>query len=157
MMNSNSRTAVGTINPARFVMSGAAQASLVAGSNGILLAAQCSGPGVPIIGIGHESTTAMMGTQAQIDFVLQGYPAATVGKPLRVYEDGESTLLVVGSGQIVEPDDYLISDASGNAVPLRYASVAAGIHWVGARAIEYGFAGDPIFVQVYTRAVTKPA
>lgn len=158
MMNSNSRTAAGTINPFRFVMSGAVAASSVtnpSANQGILLALQATA-NAPIIGIGAEWTTAMSGTLGQINYVPQNFPAAALNDKIRVYEDGESTLLMVGSGQIVEPDDLLKSDASGNALPLNYAAAASGIHWVGARAIEGGFAGDPIFVQVYTRAVTKP-
>lgn len=156
MTNSKSRTAAGTINPFVFVQSGAVSASAVANSDGILLALQCTGTGVPILGIGAEWTNAMMGTEWQTNFSPQGYPAATVGQKIRVYEDGEDTVMTVGSGYIVEPDDLLISDASGNAVPLRLATAASGTHWVGARAIEYGFAGDPIRVSVYTRPYTKP-
>ena len=159
MVNSQSRTAAGTINPFRFVISGAVAAASVtnpAANQGILLALQATGGTAPIIGIGAEWTNAIMGTQWQVNFVPQGFPAAAVNDKIRVYEDGENTILMVGSGYIVEPDDLLVSDASGNGIPLRHATASSGFYWVGARALEYGFPGDPIAVQVYTRPYTKP-
>ncbi len=159
MRNSNSRTAAGVINPFRFVMSGAVASASVtnpSANQGILLALQCTGGTSPPIGIGAEWTSAMSGTQTQLSFVPQNYPAASVNQQIRVYEDGESTMLCVGSGYIVEPDDLLMSDASGNGIPYRYASASSGFVWIGARALEYGFPGDPIAVQVYTRPLTKP-
>ena len=150
-----SRTAAGTINPFRFVQSGVT--SPLADGSTVLLALQCTGAGVPIIGIASEWTDNIMGTQWQTTLIPQGYPAAAIGDKVGVYLDSSmDTLLMVGSGFIVEPDDLLISDASGNAKPFNPKSASSGINWVGARAIEGGFAGDVIRVQVYTRAVTIP-
>jgi len=134
--NSKSRIAGGTINPFVFVI----------GNPGVELGAlQCAGSG-EIIGIGAEFTNAMMG---QALAPAQGFPAAVAGQGIKVYEDGEDTIIMVGSGQVVQPDNLLVSDASGNAKPIALATV--GLQWIGARAIEGGVAGDPIRVSVYTR------
>lgn len=136
--NSKSRIAGGTINPFTFIM----------GNPGVELGAlQATGSGAPIIGIGAEFTNAMMG---QALAPAQGFPAATSGQAIRVYEDGEDTIIAVGSGYTVEPDNLLVSDGSGNAIPLSLTNTSA-IQWIGARAIEAGVAGDPIRVSVYTR------
>lgn len=138
--NSKSRIAYGTINPFTFIQ----------GKPGVMLGAlQCSGPGVEIIGIGAEWTNAMMGQAYQTSLIPQGFPAATTGQAIKVYEDAEDTIIMVGSGYTVMPDNLLVSDASGNAVPINLA--ASGNQWIGARAIEAGVAGDPIRVSVYTR------
>lgn len=139
MTNSLSRIAGGTINPFTFIQ----------GQPGVMLGAlQCTGAGVPIIGIGAEWTNAMMGQAYQTTLIPQGFPAATSGQSIRVYEDGENTILMVGSGYTVMPDNLLVSDASGNGIPV---GASAGQQYVGARAIEAGIAGDIIRVQVYTR------
>jgi hypothetical protein len=139
-MNSKSRIAGGTINPFVFIQ----------GIPGVELGAlQCSGAGVEIIGIGAEWTNSMMGANQQTTLVPQGFPAATTGQDIKVYEDGEDTIIMVGSGYTVQPDNLLVSDASGNAIPINLA--AAGVQWVGARAVEAGVAGSPIRVSVYTR------
>lgn len=145
-MASLSRIAGGTINPFTFII----------GNPGVILGAlQATGEGLPIIGIGAEFTNAMMGQAAQTAYVPQGFPAAISGQAIKVYEDGEDTIIMVGSGQTVQPDNLLTSDASGNAKP---ASITdAGLRWVGARAIEGGTAGDPIRVKVYTRPLTVPS
>lgn len=138
--NSKSRIAGGTIRPFSFIM----------GQPGVVLGAlQCSGSNVPIIGIGPEWTNEMMGTQWQRNYLPAGYPAAVAGQSIRVYEDGEDALILVGSGQTVSPDDYLTSDASGYAV--RVTNPLAGTVYIGARAIEGGTAGQVIRVQVRTR------
>lgn len=143
--NSKSRTAGGTINPFRFIQ----------GNPGVMLGAlQCTGAGVEIIGIAQEFTDFIMGANQQPTLVPQGWPAAVSGQQVRVYEDGEDTILFVGSGFTVMPDTLLVSDASGNGVPFNAAG--ATLQWIGARAIEAGVAGDPIRVSVYTRPV-KPA
>ncbi len=137
--NSKSRIAGGTINPFVFIV----------GNPGVELGAlQCAGSG-EIIGIGAEFTNAMMGQNLQPQLVPQGFPAAYVGQGIKVYEDGEDTIIMVGSGQTVQPDNLLISDASGNAKPLAIGT--PGLQWIGARAIEGGAEGDPIRVSVYTR------
>lgn len=139
MTNSLSRIAYGTINPFTFVI----------GMPGTELGAlQCTGGGVPIIGVAPEWTNNMMGTAWQTQLIPQGYPAAASGQSIRVYEDGENALLMIGSGFTVEPDNLLVSDASGCGKPV---ASAAGQQFVGARAIEPGVAGDIIRVQVYTR------
>lgn len=138
--NAKSRIAGGTINPFVFIQ----------GNPGVELGAlQCTGAGVPIIGIGAEWTNAMMGQQYQTTLIPQGFPAATTGQGIRVYEDGEDTIIMVGSGYTVMPDSLLVSDASGNAIPISLA--ASGNQWIGARAIEAGVAGQPIRVSVFTR------
>ena len=125
----------GTINPFVFVI----------GQPGVELGAlQCAGSG-EIIGIGAEWTNAMMG---QTNAPVQGFPAAYVGQGIRVYEHGEDTVIMVGSGQVVQPDNLLVSDGSGNAAPLNLAGVGAKFY--GGRAIEGGAAGDVIRVSVYT-------
>lgn len=134
--NSKSRVAGGTINPFSFII----------GQPGVELGAlQCTGSG-EIIGIGAEFTMAMMG---QALGPAQGFPAAYIGDGIKVYEDGEDTIIMVGSGQVVQPDNLLVSDGSGNAKPCTLSG--GGLQWVGARAIEGGVAGDPIRVSVYTR------
>jgi hypothetical protein len=139
--NSLSKIAYGTINPFTFVQD----------APGILNGAlQCSGPGVPIIGIAQEWTDNAPGTRWQQAFTPQGYPAAASGEPLRLYQDfDQNAMVMVGSGQTVEPGSMLVSDASGYAVQINLA--ASGQQWVGARAIEGGVAGDVIRVAVYTR------
>lgn len=139
-MASKSRIAAGTINPFRFI---------IGQPNVELGALQCTGTGSPIIGIAAEWTNAMMGANNQTSLVPQGFPAALTGQAVRVYEDGEDTIIMVGSGQTVSPDNLLVSDASGNAVPINLAG--SGVQWIGARAIEGGTAGDPIRCSVYTR------
>lgn len=143
----NSRIAAGTINPFTFLQSGATNPQ---NNSGQLTALQCSGPGVPIIGIAPEWTNNMMGTQAQQSFAPGGWPAATAGQAIRVYGDGEEALLMVGSGYTVEFDNYLVSDASGNGVPINLTSTSAE-QWIGAQALEAGVAGDVIRVLVYLR------
>lgn len=138
--NAKSRIAGGTINPFVFIQ----------GNPGVVLGAlQCTGAGVPIIGIGPEWTNQMMGANNQTTQTPQGYPAATSGQAIRVYEDGEDCMIMIGSGYTVMPDQLLISDASGYAIPTAIAST--GVRWIGARAIEAGVAGDVIRVTVYTR------
>lgn len=149
MDNTLSRIAYGTINPMRFIQD----------APGIINGAlQCSGPGVPIVGCGIESVTQMMGTSAQVTYTAQGYPAAASGNGIRIYgENGPETMIIVGSGQTILPNQLLISDASGNAVGLDIASASAGVKWIGGRAIEGGDAGNPIRVQPFSyRSYTKP-
>lgn len=150
-LNSHSRIAAGTINPCRFVQTGN-MAAIPAGADGNqLLALQCTGAGMEIIGIGAEWTNAMMGTAIQTGLVPQGFPTAAAGDTIRVYEDGEDAMIFVGSGQTVQPDNLLVSDASGNAVPLNPASARTNAQYVGARALEAGVAGNFIRCQVFTR------
>lgn len=138
-MASLSRIAGGTINPFTFII----------GQPGVELGAlQCTGGASPIIGIGAEWTNAMMGQNFQTLLVPQGFPAALATQPIRVYEDGEDTIIMVGSGYTVMPDNLLVSDASGNAIPINLA--ASGNQWIGAQAIEAGYAGVPIRVKVRT-------
>lgn len=139
MTNSKSRMAYGTINPFTFIQGG---------TGFILGALQCTGGASEIIGIGAEWTNAMMGQAFQTSLVPQGFPAAASGQSIRVYEDGEDTILMVGSGFTVMPDMLLKSDASGNGIPI---TATAGNQWIGARAVEGGVAGDIIRVSVYTR------
>lgn len=147
----NSRVAAGTINPFTFIQSGAMVASDATSNppftGGELTALQCSGAGIEILGIGAEWTNAMMG---QVLAPAQGFPCATKGQGIRVYGDGEETIIAVGSGYTVAPDQLLISDASGNAIPLVPTSTSL-VQWIGARAIEGGVAGDPIRVTVVLR------
>lgn len=150
----NSRIAAGTINPFTFIQTGAMVASDPTTNppftGGELTALQCTGGGVEILGIAAEWTNAMMGTLVQTSLVPQGFPAATKGQGLRVYGDGEETIIMVGSGYTVVPDQLLCSDASGNAIPISSTNTSKTA-WVGARAIEGGVAGDPIRVTVVLR------
>jgi hypothetical protein len=150
--NAKSRVAAGTINPFTFIQSGAMVASDSANgfTGGQLTALQCTGSGVEIIGIGAEWTNAMAGANNQSPYSL---PAATIGQGIRVYEDGEDTIVMVGSGYNVMWDQLLTSDASGNAIPANVST--ASTQWIGARAIEAGIAGDVIRVSVYTRGPYK--
>lgn len=142
--NSLSRIAMGTINPFRFIQDAPGIPF------GVL---QCSGAGVPILGIAAEWIDNMPGTRWQTAFVPQNYPAAASGEPIRVYEDFDmNAMLLVGSGFNVMPGMLLVSDASGNGKPLVMSG--GGAQWVGARALEGGTAGTVIRVQVYTRFVT---
>lgn len=143
----NSRVAAGTINPFSFIQTG--NMLTVNGSNE-LLALQCTGPGVEILGIAAIWTDNLMGTQQQLNFAPQGYPAAVSGEGLMVWGDGNETIVMVGSGYTVEPDNLLGSDASGNAIPIS-ATNTSKTAWIGARAIEGGVAGDPIRVTVVLR------
>jgi hypothetical protein len=137
--NSSSRIAYGTINPNRFVQDAPGIPF------GVL---QCSGAGVPIVGIAAEWLDNMPGTRWQTAFVPQNYPNAASGEPVRLYETVDmNAMIVVGSGQTIMPNMLLISDASGNAKPVVMSG--GGSQWVGARALEGGLAGDPIRVQVY--------
>lgn len=142
--NSLSRIAYGTINPFRFVQD----------APGILNGAlQATGGGVPIVGIAQEWTDNIMGTNWQTQFTPQGYPAAASGEPLRLYQDFDmNAMILVGSGFNVLPNQLLVSDASGNAVPINLAT--QGTQWIGARAIEGGTAGTLIRCQVYTTPYT---
>lgn len=135
--NSQSRIAMGTINPFTFVQD----------APGVPFGAlQCTGSGVPIIGVAVEWTNNMMGTSWQTAFTPQGYPAAASGQPIGVYEQGgPGAMVVVGSGQTCLPNQMLSSDASGYAKPL---AVGSGANWVGARALEGGVAGTLIRVEV---------
>lgn len=137
--NTLSRIAYGTINPMRFVQD-------APGIQGGVL--QCSGPGVPIVGICAEWLSNMPGTAWQTAFVPQNYPAAASGQPIRLYGVVDmNTMVVVGSGQTVLPNQLLVSDASGNAAPISLAS--SSLQWIGARAIEGGVAGNPIRCETY--------
>lgn len=146
-VNSLSRVAYGTINPMRFVMD-------VAGIiNGVLQATA----NAPIAGISNIDVDNMPGTRWQQAFVPQMYPCAASGEPVRLYEENDwDTMVTVASGYTVLPNQFLTSDASGNAVPLNTSTAASGLYWVGAKAIEAGVAGDPIRVQVRTFPFTKP-
>jgi hypothetical protein len=136
----NSRVAGGTIQIASFIQ----------GNPGVQLGAlQCSGAGVEILGIAQEFTNAMMG---QALAPAQGFPAATVGQHIRVYGDGEETVVIVGSGYTIMPDNLLTSDGSGFAIPI---TLGATTQWIGARAIEAGLPGDPIRVTVVLRPPYK--
>lgn len=147
----NSRVAAGTINPFTFIQSGAMVAS-DPNSNppftgGELTALQCTGAGVEILGIGPVWTNNMMGQLVQTSLLPQGYPAATKGQGIQIWGDGEETIIMVGSGYTVQPDQLLGSDASGNAIPISSTNTSKTA-WVGARAIEGGVAGDVIRVTV---------
>ncbi len=133
----------GTIQPFSFVQ---AQPNT---QQGLL---QCTGAGVPIIGIGPEWVNNMMGTLVQTQLVPGGFPAAVAGQGVRLYGPLEEALLMVGSGQTVSPNQLLVSDASGFAAPCNIA--ASGQQWVGAMAIEGGTAGSPIRVRSLTFPVT---
>lgn len=150
--NAKSRIAAGTINPFVFIQTGNMVATSAADrfTGGELTALQCTGAGVEIIGIGAEWTNAMAGANNLSPYNM---PAATIGQAIRVYEDGEDTVIMVGSGYTVVPDTLLTSDASGNAIPANVAT--ASTQWIGARAIEAGVAGDVIRVSVYTRCPYK--
>lgn len=145
-VNSLSRMAYGTINPMRFVMD----------APGIILGAlQCTANG-QIIGVANIDVDNMPGTRWQTAFVPQMYPCAASGEPVRLYEENDwDTMVVVASGHTVLPNQFLYSDASGNAVPLNTATASNGIYWVGAKSIEGGVAGDPIRVKVQTFPFTK--
>jgi len=150
----NSRVAAGTIGPFKFIQTGAMVASDPTSNppftGGELTALQCTGAGVEILGIGAEWTNAMMGTLIQTSLLPQGFPAATKGQGIRVYGDGEETIIMVGSGYNVVNDQLLVSDASGNAIPLN-PTATTPVQWIGARAIEAGIAGDVIRVSVVLR------
>ncbi len=146
----NSRIAAGTINPFTFIQTGAMVSSIPNAANGELTALQCTGGGVEILGIAPEWTNAMMGTPVQTSLVPQGYPAAVAGQGIRCYGDGEEALLMVGSGYNVVQDQLLMSDASGNGIPIS-ATNTSKLAWVGARSIEAGQAGDVIRVTVVLR------
>lgn len=135
--NSSSRIAMGTIKPFSFVQD----------APGVAFGAlQCTGAGVPIIGVAAEWTNNMMGTSWQTAFTPQGYPAAASGNPIRIYEQFDmNAMVVVGSGQTVMPNQLLASDASGYA---KGVTLGGGAQWVGARALEGGDAGTLIRVQV---------
>ena len=143
----NSRYAAGTINPFRFIQTDPAQTYYPE-----LSCLQCTGSGVEILGIAAEWTNAMMG---QTLAPPQGFPDATVGQGVRVYGDGEETILCVGSGVTVLVDNLLTSDASGNGIPITLASTSN--QFIGARALENGLPGDPIRVTVCLRPYTKSA
>jgi hypothetical protein len=133
--NSLSRIAYGTINPMRFVQ----QAPGIIGG-----ALQASGPTVPTLGIAWESVT---GPQGAFGTPAQGYPAAASGQGFRMYGPVDmNTMVIVGSGYTVMPGNELVSDASGNAVPLDLTTTT--VHWVGARAFEGGVEGNPIRVEI---------
>lgn len=145
----NSRYAGGTINPFQFL-----QPFVGTPPAGVpdveLLCLACSGAGVEIIGISQEWTNAPNGL---VNGPAQGPPAATAGQPIRVYGDGEETIIMVGSGYNVIVDQLLTSDASGNAIPANVAT--ASTQWIGARALESGVAGSPIRVTVQLRGPYK--
>lgn len=142
-----SKIAYGTINVMRFVQD----------APGILNGAlQATGQGTEIIGIAAEFTDNMMGTRWQTSFTVQGYPAAASGEPLKLYDESDmDTMIIVGSGQTVVPNQLLYSDASGNAVPV-VGSASSGTYWIGAKAIEGGLAGDPIRCRALRFPYTKP-
>lgn len=155
-MPGESRIAAGTILPSRFVQSGAVAATPtgVTGTN-MLLALQCTGPGVEILGIAHESTNIMMGTLTQTT-LIPVVPLATAGQPLGIWTEGAECVLYVGSGANVTCDQLLVSDASGNGVPLT-ATGSSPVRWVGARAIESGTANQLIRVKVVNYPFGAPA
>ncbi len=127
---SNSRTAGGTINIASFVMN----------QPGVELGAlQCSAGGIPV-GIAQEGPHGMPGAFGPAG--ASTLVAAQAGQPFRVYCNGEPALLTLGiSG--CNPDDFLVSDASGNALPVVLTN-SSSAQWVGARAVEGGVAGSII-------------
>jgi len=146
----NTRIAAGTINPFTFLQSGANVTGVANNPNQVeLQALQCTGAGVEIIGIGAEFTNAPNGLVGGPSTV----PAATTGQQIKVYGDGEETIIMVGSGYNVVQDQLLTSDASGNAIPANVAT--ASTQWIGARAIEAGIAGSPIRVSVVLRGPYK--
>lgn len=151
----NSRVAGGTIYPFSFIQRfvGTIPTNLPAGlpSPPELLCLQASGAGEEILGISQEWTNAPYGLPGQT--AGQCLPAATVGQQLMVYGDGSETIIMVGSGYNVVTDDLLTSDASGNAIPANVATSSA--QWIGARALEGGFAGSPIRVTVTLRGPYK--
>lgn len=146
----NSRIAGGTIYPFSFIQRFVG--TVPAGPNPAeLLCLQCSGSGVEIIGIAQEWTNQPWGLAGQT--AGNQLPAATVGQSLRVYGDGEETILMVGSGFNVVEDDLLTSDASGYGIPANVAT--ASTNWIGARALENANAGTPCRVTVQLRGPYK--
>lgn len=145
----NSRIAGGTIQPFSFVQRfvGSVPAAIL-NSPPELLCLQCSGTGVEILGISQEWTNAPLGLAGQTTV-----PAANAGERLMIYGDGAETIIMVGSGYNVMEDDDLTSDASGNAIPANVAT--SSTNWIGARALERGFAGSPIRVTVVLRGPYK--
>lgn len=145
----NTRTAAGTINPMTFIQTGNMVTTAIPGVQGNeLLALQCTGAGVEILGVAQEFANGPAGTPANAP---QVWPAATIGQPVRVYGDGEEAIVVVGSGYQIIPDQLLTSDASGNAIPV--GSPGAG-KWIGARAIESANGVDPPWGAGYPIRVT---
>lgn len=142
-----SRMAYGDVNPMRFVMAAPGQ----------FLGALQATANAQVIGISQIGVNNMPGTPWQTQFVPQMYPAAASGQGFQLYEEDDwDTMVVVGSGFTVLPNQWLISDASGNARPINTATVGSGLYWVGAQSIEPGVAGDPIRVKVTTFPLTIP-
>jgi len=145
----NSRMAAGTIFPFSFIQSGNVGPNQGSPSSNELLALQCTGAGIEIVGISAVWTDQMMGTAGQLQNYPVNTPAAVVGERLQVWGDGTETMVMVGSGYTVQPDNLLVSDASGFAIPINLS--ASGVQWIGARAIEAGVAGDVIRVTTVLR------
>ena len=134
-----SKIAGGNINICTFV-----QTDPAAPMNGCI---QCTGGNVPILGIAQEFTNQMAGTQGVTPAL-----AASKGQPIAIRDNApgdigmQDVLLCVGSGYTVEPDNYLVSDASGNGIPLSITSSRTTAQYVGAIAVEAGTPGSYIRV-----------
>jgi hypothetical protein len=95
-----------------------------------------------IVGIADQATYDPPGLNGSAAY------AATDGKPLRVYGQGDQCLLKVGSGAGVTQGDLLRSDASGNAVTVVGTVSGTAELYVGARALESANASELVRVEV---------
>ena len=138
-----SRIAGGNINICTFLISNPTAPLL-----GCL---QATGGNAPLLGIAQEFTNQMAGTLGTTPAL-----AAIAGQPVAVRTNQDiglqDVLLCIGSGYTVEPDNLLISDASGNGIPLNITSSRTTAQWIGAIAIEAGLPGQYIRVTPVTPA-----
>jgi hypothetical protein len=127
------RMAGGTIYPSRFVAKQTGNPYRVI---------QASADTDQVIGISDHRSKYLAGMFG----VSAPYPAAELDDGVRVYGDGETTLLEAGAA--FTADEYLVSDSSGRGV--RNLLGDAAVKGIGARAIESATAaGQLVKVQVH--------
>jgi len=128
-VNNRNFTAGGNINVCRFVTPSV---------NSDFTVIQATATTLPI-GISQMGQKGPPGVSGVTDDL-----AAASGDTLRVYGQGEETLLELGSGGI-QAGQYLQPDANGKGVA---APFTTGTIYIGAYALESGSAGEKVRVQV---------
>lgn len=101
-----------------------------------------------IIGVSDDATYDPPGVNGSTAY------AATDGKPLKVFSDGDICLVTVGSGAGVTAGDLLRSDGSGNAVTVVGTVSGTALLYVGGVALETANASE--LVRIVVRLLVLP-
>ena len=138
----------GEIFPARFVKISAATVNGTTYSADFAVV-QC-GVGDDIIGVSQEGSLAPPGIAEALVGGTQTYPAATLGKTLKIFGLGDVCVVTAGTGGCTA-GSKVKSDADGKAVNV---GTTAGTFNVGGIALQTVNAGEKCLIQVNPHQVT---